>query len=72
MPGELQHEVYRTVVLRKKDAVDASWAAWWRAQARAIHHVATLADPNDKRAGLLLDRELRFADTLEQRSQGAA
>lgn len=46
VPADLQAEVYRTVKLRGS-AIDDSWAPWWRAQARAIAHVAFLQEPNE-------------------------
>ena len=39
--AQLQTEVNRTVGLRGP-RVDATWAPWWRAQAKAIVHVAIL------------------------------
>lgn len=67
VPPELQAEVYRTVVLRGPHA-DRTWAPWWRAQARAIAHVAHLREPNEARRDAYLRRELAFADTLETRA----
>ena len=67
VPADLQAEVYRTVKLRGPSC-DASWAPWWRAQAKAIAHVAMLVEPNEKRRDAYLTRELGFADTLEARS----
>jgi hypothetical protein len=66
VPADLQAEVYRTVNLRGSHA-DATWAPWWRAQARAIAHVAMLKEPNEARRDAYLKRELSFADTLEAR-----
>lgn len=65
----MQREIYRTVKLRGPNA-DASWAPWWRAQARAIHHVGMESDrrkglPPDPRGARYLERELAFADRLE-------
>lgn len=65
VPREMQDEVYRTVGLRDKGAVDASWAPWWRAQAHAIHHVAMLRQPNTDKGQKYLARELAFADRLD-------
>lgn len=65
VPRDLQDEVNRTVSLRGQ-RVDVSWAPWWRAQARAIHHVAMLKEPSPKGA-LWLAREIAFAERLEQR-----
>ncbi len=72
VPAEIQTEVYRTVRLRGS-GVDHSWAPWWRAQARAIHHVAMERDrkegrPPDPRGAQYLERELAFAGQLEARS----
>jgi hypothetical protein len=67
VPVDLEAEVYRTVHLRGK-FVDASWAPWWRAQARAIAHVAMLREPNETARDAYLARELAFADKLEKRS----
>jgi len=64
VPADLQAEVYRTVGLRGPDA-DATWAPWWRAQAKAIAHVAFLVDPRPEKRDAYLARELGFADTLE-------
>lgn len=69
VPEDYQAEVYRAVRLRGDD-VDESWAPWWRAQARAIHHVAMERDkraglPPDPRGAKHLKRELAFADSLE-------
>lgn len=66
VPAELAAEVYRTVKLRGS-AIDASWAPWWRAQARAIAHVAFLREPNVEKRDRYLKRELEFADTLERK-----
>jgi hypothetical protein len=66
VPRDVQDEVYETVDKRGKH-VDASWAPWWRAQAKAIHHVAMLREPNEERGKRYLDREMAFADKLETR-----
>lgn len=66
VPADIQAEVYRTVALRGP-YVDRSWAPWWRAQARAIAHVAHLREPNEERRDDYLARELAFADMLESR-----
>ncbi len=65
VPPDLQAEVYRTVRLRGR-VIDASWAPWWRAQARAIAHVAHLAEPNEARRDAYLEREMRVADEMER------
>jgi hypothetical protein len=67
VPRDLQDEVYRTVGLRTKDSVNKTWAPWWRAQAKAIAHVAMLKEPNEAKRDAYLARELSFADTLESR-----
>jgi hypothetical protein len=64
VPLELQREVYRTVVLRGTHC-DATWAPWWRAQAKAIAHVAYLNDPNETKRDTYLDRAEEFAAKLE-------
>jgi hypothetical protein len=65
VPADTQAEVYRTVGLRGPIA-DVTWAPWWRAQARAIAHVAFLREPNEKRRDAYLAREFTFADLLEK------
>lgn len=67
VPSDLADEVYRTVALRGPRA-DETWAPWWRAQARAIAHVAHLKEPNEEKRDRYLERELAFADSLERRS----
>jgi hypothetical protein len=67
VPSDLQAEVYRTVRLRGTK-IGKSWAPWWRAQARAIAHVAFLAEPNAEKREAYLNRELEFADQLEARA----
>jgi len=64
VPPGLAAEVYRTVRLRGK-MIDASWAPWWRAQARAIAHVAFLAHPDEAKRDRFLAREMDTADRLE-------
>lgn len=66
VPKPLQDEVYRTVGLRGS-YVDANWAPWWRAQAKAIAHVAFLKAPNEQKRDAYLARELEFADQLEHK-----
>lgn len=66
VPADLQAEVYRTVGLRGP-SVDATWAPWRRAQARAIAHVAMLREPNETKRDAYITRELAFADLLETR-----
>lgn len=67
VPPDLQADVYRTVKMRGPRA-DRTWAPWWRAQARAIAHVANLREPNEAKRDAYLRRELAFADTLETRA----
>lgn len=64
VPPELQADVYRTVKMRGH-AIDASWAPWWRAQARAIAHVAFLVHPDEEKRDAYLAREMRVAEELE-------
>ena len=64
VPPAMQREVCRTVVLRGPDC-DASWAPWWRAQARAIHHVAMLKSPDKEKGDRWLAHELEAADKIE-------
>jgi len=66
VPADLQREVYRTVGLRNA-TVDATWAAWWRAQARAVAHVAHLREPNETRRDAYVAKADRFAKMLETR-----
>jgi hypothetical protein len=69
VPADIQSEVYRTVGLRGPSC-DKTWAPWWRAQARAIAHVAYLKQPNEAKRDLYLARELAFADRLERAQKG--
>src|ERR1041385_2548742 len=57
VPRELQDEVYRTVGLRGPHC-DASWAPWWRAQAKAIAHGAFLTAPNVEKRDRYLAKEM--------------
>lgn len=66
VPADLAREVYRTVALRGP-SVDASWAPWWRAQARAIAHVAHLREPNELRRDAYVAKADAFADRLVSR-----
>lgn len=66
VPPLLQLEVYRTVDQRARH-IDHTWAPWWRAQARAIAHVAGLVEPDEAKMAAYLTRALRFADQLEGR-----
>ncbi len=66
LPADLAAEVYRTVSLRG-NVVDATWAPWWRAQAKAIAYVAHLKEPNEARRDAYLRKEMAFADKLESR-----
>jgi hypothetical protein len=56
VPADLQKLVYRCAAQRDGSAIDASWAPWWRAQARAIHAVL------DR----VLLREMAFSMRLEE------
>lgn len=66
VPPAIQREVYATVGLRAK-VCDATWAPWWRAQARAVAHVAHLHEPNAARRDAYIARADAFAATLEER-----
>ena len=66
VPADLQREVYRTVGARGPTC-DASWAPWWRAQARAIAHVAHLREPHERRRDAYIEKADKFAAMLEQR-----
>lgn len=63
VPEDMQREVYRTVGMRG-ERVDASWAPWWRAAHLAIHHVAKM-EFGDRLNPKWIEKELRWADTLE-------
>lgn len=65
VPKPTQDDVYATVGKRNMRAIDASWAPWWRAQAKAVAHVAFLRSPNEEKRDRYLARELAFADALE-------
>ncbi len=64
VPTDLQSEVYRTVKLRGQ-CIDATWAPWWRAQAKAIAHVAFLSHPDVAKRDKYLERELAVATQME-------
>lgn len=79
VPPNIQVDVNTTVRQRSK-RVDASWAPWWRAQARAIFHVARAERSaayskmseaeklrENAKANDWLRREMEFADRLEKR-----
>lgn len=66
VPRDIQSEVYATVGKRAKN-VDATWAPWWRAQAKAIAHVAFLSAPDVAKRDAYLAREMKIADILEGR-----
>jgi hypothetical protein len=68
VPSELQREVYRTVRLRGK-YIDATWAPWWRAQARAIAHVAYMVEPDQAKRDAYLAHALEFADKLDAKKE---
>ena len=66
VPRSLQTEVNNTFLLRAP-TIDGSWAPWWRAQAKAIAHVAYLKEPNESARGRYLTREFAFAERLEKK-----
>lgn len=69
VPRDLQDEVYRTVALRNRDgSIDATWAPWWRAQARAIANVAFQEDPREEHRDWYIKKADKFADKLEARA----
>lgn len=56
---------------RNANAVDYSWAPWWRAQARAVALVATQHGSGiDIDIDALLAEADAFADLLEERRSG--
>ena len=66
VPPTLQQEVWNTYDLRA-DTIDGSWAPWWRAQAKAIGHVAF---PNDSAMReRFIAKEMKFAATLESKQK---
>jgi len=67
VPADLAAEVYRTVKLRG-DSVDATWAPWWRASARAMAYVAHLKEPNEAARDKFLAHAMTVAYRLEQRT----
>ncbi len=66
----MAREVVETCRSRGK-SVDATWAPWWRAAHKAIHHVAMLQEPNKERGDRYLRKELDFADMLELKGRKA-
>lgn len=66
VPPVMAADVYRTVKLRGP-VVDRTWAPWWRAQARAIAHVAFLKEPNEEKRNAYLAHAMSFAERLESR-----
>lgn len=65
VPPDLAAEVYRTVKLRGK-LIDKTWAPWWRAQARAIAHVAFLEHPDEAKRDAYLSRAMATAEKMER------
>lgn len=71
VPLDLQKAVYATVKLRKMGGADATWAPWWRAQAKAIDAVLRAGVPKrwtESAPGMFaraLAKELLFADWLD-------
>ncbi len=64
VPADLQREVYATCK-RRGESCDATWAPWWRAAHRAIHHVAMLVEPDVEKGARWLAHEMAVADSLE-------
>lgn len=71
VPNDIGREVYRTVALRGPTC-DETWAPWWRAQARAVAHVAHLREPNAVRRDAYIAKADKFAALLESRAALAA
>ncbi len=67
VPAELQREVYATVGKRGK-LIDASWAPWWRAQAKAIHAIMQAEGRDAEKLAKWFEREMKTADQMEGRS----
>jgi hypothetical protein len=67
VPPALQTEVYNTQDLKRGKPVGADWAPWWRAQARAIAHVAFLESPDVGKRDRYLAKEFAFADRLQRK-----
>lgn len=73
VPFDLQKAVYATVNLRKMGGgADATWAPWWRAQAKAIDAVLRAGVASGRwteaSSGMFdraLAKELLFADWLD-------
>lgn len=61
-----QREVYRTV-RQRANAIDATWAPWWRAAHRAIAQAMLSEKRDPELVRKWLDREMNFANTLEAR-----
>jgi hypothetical protein len=61
-----QREVYRTVKLRAKGAVNETWAPWWRAQATATDEVLTRLYPGEPWVQKRLAKDMAFAEMLEE------
>ena len=69
VPHELRQEVNRTVGLRAP-SVDETWAPWWRAQAKAIAHVAYLREPDEAVRDRYIARAMTFAAGLKAATEG--
>lgn len=73
VPRELQSRVYATVKRRNPDAIDGTWAPWYRAQANAsaavLRREAELAGQRgpeaETRITKWLEHELAVADHME-------
>lgn len=69
VPAEIQAEVYATVGKRKSNEVNASWAPWWRAVAKAEEAVMRPLCTNDAQHKWLtarIKRDVDFANDLER------
>ena len=67
VPDDIQREVYATVGKRGR-LIDASWAAWWRAQTKATHAVMQAEGREPEKLARWFEREMRVADEMEKRT----
>lgn len=73
VPRKLQSEVYAGVRQRNPDAVDHTWAPWYRAQAKAsaavlrtvAERLGELGPETEERIGRRLAHELAVANRME-------
>ncbi len=67
VPADIQREVYATVGKRGK-LIDASWAPWWRAQAKAIHAIMQAEGRDAEKLAKWFAHEMKVADQMEAKS----